>query len=123
MKVAPSLSSVLTTLLAGKAVEAAFNCSMNIDVNSRACAALTCAVTGRYLAGQIVAFDCINAGSQTVAGSVYVHRPLHNKVYISSNRWWGRDPLKHFVPIGDMTGVDGLRCDTHLGLCASLPPS
>ncbi|KAJ7496542.1 hypothetical protein FB451DRAFT_1208040 [Mycena latifolia] len=107
MKLSLSFSSVLAAILAFQGVEAAFNCSMNVNVNSRACAALSCAITGTYLAGQIVAFDCVDASSSVVAGSP----------------WWARDPLKDFVPVGDMKGVDGFSCDTHLGLCASLPSS
>ncbi|KAF8184957.1 hypothetical protein K438DRAFT_1974163 [Mycena galopus ATCC 62051] len=79
---------------------------MNINVNSRVCPEITCAIAGEYLAGQIVSFDCVDAGT-VVNGSV----------------WWGRDPVKNFVPVGDMKGPDQFSCDTHLGICASLPPS
>ncbi|KAJ7124663.1 hypothetical protein C8R43DRAFT_37783 [Mycena crocata] len=103
-----AFSSMFTALFAVHSAAAAFSCSMKVDVNSRACANLSCAITGQYLAGQIVAFDCVNASpGPVVAGSA----------------WWARDPLKHFVPVGDMIGVDGFPCDTHLGLCASLPPA
>ncbi|KAJ7112513.1 hypothetical protein C8R44DRAFT_797453 [Mycena epipterygia] len=102
-------SSVLAAILASQSVRAVdtFNCSMNANVNSRACADVSCAITGQYLAGQIVAFDCVDAGLQSVNGSA----------------WWARDPLKDWVPVGDMLGVDGESCDTNLGLCASLPSS
>ncbi|KAH8823945.1 hypothetical protein DL96DRAFT_1615889, partial [Flagelloscypha sp. PMI_526] len=71
-----------------------YNCSMNVDVVSRSCQHLTCGVTGSYVAGQIVHFDCVNVGDT-----------------ISGNPWWGRDPLLDFVPIVYMTGVDGHPCD------------
>ncbi|KAJ7160491.1 hypothetical protein C8R46DRAFT_1038722 [Mycena filopes] len=96
--------SLIAVILAARAAGATFNCSMNVNVNSRVCAGTKCAIAGSYLAGQIVAFDCVNV-ADTVAGSP----------------WWARDPLKHFVPVGDMLGVDKEPCDTHLGLCASLP--
>ncbi|KAJ7614962.1 hypothetical protein FB45DRAFT_1109344 [Roridomyces roridus] len=83
--------TLLTAILAFQGVDAAFNYSMNIDVNSRSCASLSCGITATYVAGQIVAFDCVHASSNVINGSV----------------WWARDPAKDFVPVGDMIGVDG----------------
>ncbi|KAJ7694403.1 hypothetical protein B0H17DRAFT_1132032 [Mycena rosella] len=54
MKFSLSLSSALTAILVFQGIEAAFNCYMNVNVNSRSCAALSCGITGDYLAGQVV---------------------------------------------------------------------
>ncbi|KAJ7895375.1 hypothetical protein B0H13DRAFT_2035031, partial [Mycena leptocephala] len=106
MKLSLSLFSLLALALQG--VKATFNCSMNVDVNSRDCPEISCGITGQYLAGQVVVFDCVESSGGNF-------KPINGSV------WWARDPLKNFVPVGNMMGVDGNSCDTNLGLCASLP--
>ncbi|KAJ6602547.1 hypothetical protein DFH09DRAFT_1354870 [Mycena vulgaris] len=110
MKFSLSLFSILAITLASQVVEGTFNCSMNVNVNSRDCPEISCGITGQYLAGQVVVFDCVDSSGGNFA-------PINSSV------WWARDPLKNFVPVGNMMGVDGNSCDTHLGLCASLPPT